>query len=86
VEPDMEELHGAADATAEPVEDVVSPVLPVDSPVAVTVERMPEPVPPLVEPVGSGDGQAPAEFGEPEATLRPRRRRAASRPAGPPVS
>jgi ribonuclease E len=32
------------------------------------------------------DGAAPAQSAEPEPTVRPRRRRAASRPAGPPVA
>ena len=56
--------------TAEPVEEVVSPVLPVDSPVAVTVERMPEPVRAASSsPSAPGDGQAPAE-----SARAPRRR------------
>jgi ribonuclease E len=89
LEPDTEELHGAteAQAEAEPTTDAAPEP---------TVSDAVEIIPALAETVPSVDGQpadtASAEAVEPEAlpteapaAVRPRRRRAASRPAGPPV-
>jgi ribonuclease E len=85
VEPDTEELHGATEpaAEAEPAPDVAPEP---------SVSDAVEIVPALAETLPSVDGQpsdaAREETPEPEApaAARPRRRRAASRPAGPPVS
>jgi ribonuclease E len=54
----------------------------------VAVEQTPEVVPALPETIPSADGEAPDAGTDTEApaAVRPRRRRAASRPAGPPVA
>jgi ribonuclease E len=96
VEPDVE-LHGSAtDTSDEPAADDAAADLertPVESNAVEIVPALEGTVPtvpdaPAVESVdaeSSTVGTNPVEPGEAPATARPRRRRAASRPAGPPV-
>ncbi|CAA9267535.1 MAG: Ribonuclease E, partial [uncultured Blastococcus sp.] len=89
-EADADPATGGDDDVPAEVVEVTSNVFVIDPPVAVTVEPMPEQAPfPL--PAGGGDEAAAAIEDSEESPAeapsgRPRRRRAASRPAGPPVS
>jgi ribonuclease E len=94
LEPDTEELHGATEAQAE-VEPEVTAEPTTEAAPEPAVSDAVEIVPALAETVPSVDGQpqsadtasaeAEASPTEAPAVVRPRRRRAASRPAGPPV-
>jgi ribonuclease E len=94
LEPDTEELHGATEAQAEVEAEVTAEPTTEAAPEPAVSDAV-EIVPALAETVPSVDGQpqsadtasaeAEASPTEAPAVVRPRRRRAASRPAGPPV-